>query len=162
MTTPVPPTPTPSGTPRPSPTSPSPSEPPRPSPSVPTLPSAGPRGPGTPTTEVYGSTFTKAAGAFLAERAELETATLRIIDAIGALGDFAGTDETANTFRKSFSTAMEKAKAYVEALCDVYPPVADRLADMKTSFDVANWATIESLPKVSDPPKLSPKDGQFT
>ncbi|MEU5859812.1 MULTISPECIES: hypothetical protein [unclassified Nonomuraea] len=111
---------------------------------------------------MYGSTFTKAAGALLAERTELATDIRRILDAIAALGDFAGTDGTANTFRKSYSTALNKAETYVEALRDVYPAVADRLDDMKTSFDVANWATIESLPEVSDPPKLSPKDGKLT
>ncbi|YCK33125.1 hypothetical protein ACNF49_03180 [Actinomadura sp. ATCC 39365] len=114
-----------------------------------------------PTTEVHGTTFTKAAGAFLAERTEFATDTRRILDALAALGDFAGTDETANTFKKNYSTALKKAETYVDALRDVYPAVADRLADMRTSFDVANWATIESLPKVSDPPKLSPKDGQL-
>ncbi|MEU1392654.1 MULTISPECIES: hypothetical protein [unclassified Nonomuraea] len=122
---------------------------------------AAPQGSGMPTTEVHDTTFTNAAGAFLAERTEFATDTRRILDALAALGDFAGTDETANTFKKDYSTALKKAETYVDALRDVYPAVADRLADMRTSFDVANWATIESLPKVSDPPKLSPKDGQL-
>ncbi|MFF0867591.1 hypothetical protein ACFYUV_37915 [Nonomuraea sp. NPDC003560] len=121
---------------------------------------AAPQGSGMPTTEVHGTAFTKATGAFLAERTEFATDTRRILDALDALGDFAGTDETANTFKKNYVTALEKAETYVDALRDVYPAVADRLADMRTSFDVANWATIASLPEVSDPPKLAP-DGQF-
>ncbi|MFF4194195.1 hypothetical protein [Nonomuraea sp. NPDC001831] len=114
-----------------------------------------------PTTEVHGTTFTKAAGAFLAERTEFANDTRRILDALDALGDFAGTDETANTFKKNYATALGKAETYVDALREVYPAVADRLAEMRTSFDVANWATIASLPEVSDPPKLAPKDGQL-
>ncbi|MEU8320916.1 hypothetical protein AB0C33_21395 [Nonomuraea sp. NPDC048881] len=129
-------------------------------PSAPAPAAAAPQGSGMPTTEVHGTAFTKAAGAFLAERTEYATDTRRILDALDALGDFAGTDETANTFKKNYLTALEKAETYVDALRDVYPAVADRLADMRTSFDVANWATIASLPEVSDPPKLAP-DGQF-
>ncbi|GGS78457.1 hypothetical protein ACFFV7_13295 [Nonomuraea spiralis] len=121
-----------------------------------------PAPPGLPITDVRGGTFTKAAGAFLAEHNELTTDTRRILDALAALGDFAGTDETGNTFRKNYSTALKKAETYVNALRDVYPAVADRLADMKTSFDIANWATIESLPKVSDPPKLAPQTAKPT
>ncbi|MEV0235561.1 hypothetical protein [Nonomuraea sp. NPDC050786] len=113
-----------------------------------------------PTTEVHGSTFTSAAGGFVTEHEELARDAGRILDAIAALGDFAGTDETGTTFRQGYSTALKKTETYVNALRDVYPGVAERLAGMKTSFDVANWATIESLPKVSDPPEYS--DGKLT
>ncbi|MCP2346091.1 hypothetical protein HD595_002213 [Nonomuraea roseoviolacea subsp. carminata] len=33
---------------------------------------------------------------------------------------------------------------------------------MNSTLDIANWATIESLPKVSDPPKFSESDGKLT
>ncbi|MFG6197264.1 hypothetical protein [Nonomuraea sp. JJY05] len=115
-----------------------------------------------PNTDVRGSTFTTAAGGFVAEHDELARDARRILDAIAALGDFAGTDETANTFRQGYSTALKKAETYVNALRDVYPEVAERLAGMKTGFDVAHWATIESLPKVSDPPEYSKSDKKFT
>jgi predicted oxidoreductase (fatty acid repression mutant protein) len=115
-----------------------------------------------PTTEVHGSTFTKAAGGFVAEHEELAKDIRRILDAIAELGDFAGTDETANTFRQGYSTALKNAETYVNALRDVYPAVADRLAGMRTTFDLANWATIQSLPKVSDPPRSTGPDGRLT
>ncbi|MEV1169256.1 hypothetical protein [Nonomuraea sp. NPDC049784] len=115
-----------------------------------------------PDTNVRGSTFTSAAGGFTTEHDELTRDARGILDAIAALGDFAGTDETANTFRQSFSTALKKAETYVNALRDVYPEVANRLAGMKTGFEVAHWATIESLPKVSDPPEYSKSDGKLT
>ncbi|GAA2311766.1 hypothetical protein GCM10010149_73140 [Nonomuraea roseoviolacea subsp. roseoviolacea] len=57
---------------------------------------------------------------------------------------------------------MKKVETYVNALRDVYPEVADRLAGMNSTLDIANWATIESLPKVSDPPKFSESDGKLT
>ena len=84
-----------------------------------------------------------------------------ILNAIAALGDFAGTDETANTFRQGYSTALKTATTYVNALRDVYPGIAERLAGMKTNFDVANWANIQSLPKVSDLPEFSESDGKL-
>ncbi|NUW40826.1 hypothetical protein [Nonomuraea rhodomycinica] len=57
---------------------------------------------------------------------------------------------------------MRKVETYVNALRDVYPEVAERLAGMRTTLDIANWATIESLPKVSDPPTFSESDGKLT
>ncbi|MET7462555.1 hypothetical protein [Nonomuraea sp. NPDC005501] len=114
-----------------------------------------------PPTDFYGSNFTKAAGAFVTEHDDLAGDTRRILDAIAALGDFAGTDDTAKTFRQGYSTALKKVSTYVNALSDVYPEIAERLAGMRTTFDVANWAVIESLPKVSDPPKFSASDGKL-
>lgn len=114
-----------------------------------------------PTTEVQGSTFTKAAGGFVAEHEELAKDIRRILDAIAGLGDFAGTGETANTFKQGYSTALTNAETYVNALRDVYPAVADRLAGMRTTFDLANWATIQFLPQVSDPPKSTGRDGKI-
>ncbi|GAA3666423.1 hypothetical protein GCM10022224_033090 [Nonomuraea antimicrobica] len=114
-----------------------------------------------PITEVHGSTFTKAAGEFVVEHEDLGGDTRRILDAIAALGDFAGTDETANTFRRGYNDALAKTETYVNALRDAYPAIAYRLAGMRTSFDVANWATIESLPRVSDPPEYSKSDRKF-
>ncbi|MEV8636239.1 hypothetical protein AB0395_31765 [Streptosporangium sp. NPDC051023] len=115
-----------------------------------------------PNIDFFESTFTKAASGFTAEHDELERDIRSILDAIAALGDFAGTDETANTFRKDYSTGLENTRTYVNALRDVYPAVAVRLAATKTTFDVANWAIIESLPKVSDPLKFSESDGKLT
>ncbi|GAA3211942.1 hypothetical protein [Nonomuraea helvata] len=115
-----------------------------------------------PPTEVHGSTFTSAAGGFTTEHEELARDARGILDALFALGDFAGTDEAGNRFRQGYSTALKKAETYVNALRDVYPSVGERLAGMKTTFDVANWATIESLPKVSDPPEYSESDGKLT
>ncbi|MGV9770924.1 hypothetical protein [Streptosporangium sp. NPDC003464] len=114
-----------------------------------------------PNVDVHGSIFTKAAGGFVAEHDELVKDVRRILDAIAALGDFAGTDETANTFRQGYSTALKKSETYVNALRDVYPAVAERLAGMRIGFEVANWASIESLPKVSDPPEYSKSDKKF-
>ncbi|MFI7134555.1 hypothetical protein ACIBQ1_53440 [Nonomuraea sp. NPDC050153] len=114
-----------------------------------------------PNTDVRGSTFTRAAGGFTVEHDDLARDTRRILDAIAALGDFAGTDETANTFRQGYSAALKKAETYVNALRDVYPEVAERLAGMKTGFDVAHWASVESLPKVADPPGYSKPDKKF-
>ncbi|MGW0809476.1 hypothetical protein [Nonomuraea sp. NPDC002799] len=102
--------------------------------------------------------FTKAAGYIIAERDELRKDVRWILDSIAALGDFAGTDETANTFRQSYSTALEKAKTYVDALRDKYPEIAGQLAGMKTNHDRANWANIVSLPTVSD--EFSKPDGK--
>ncbi|GAA3568660.1 hypothetical protein GCM10022419_056830 [Nonomuraea rosea] len=114
-----------------------------------------------PGIDVRGSTFTKAAGGFVTEHDDLAKDVRWILDAIAALGDFAGTDETANTFRQGYSTALKKSESYVAALRDVYPAVAERLAGMKTGYDIANWASIASLPKVSDPPEYSESDGTF-
>ncbi|MBN6057295.1 hypothetical protein JYK22_35555, partial [Nonomuraea sp. RK-328] len=114
-----------------------------------------------PITDVHGISFTQAAGGFAAEHEELELDTRRILDAIAALGDFAGTDETGNAFRRGYSTAMQKTEKYVKALHDVYPEIAERLAGMRTTFDVAEWATIASMPQVSDPPEHSEQDGKL-
>ncbi|MGW0200962.1 hypothetical protein [Nonomuraea sp. NPDC003201] len=114
-----------------------------------------------PNIDVRGSTFTRVAGGFVTEHDELARDARRILDAITALGDFAGTDETANTFKQGYSTGLKKAETYVNALRDVYPGIAERLAGMKTGFDVAHWASIQSLPKVSDPPKYSKSDGKL-
>jgi hypothetical protein len=114
-----------------------------------------------PDIDVRGSNFMKAAGGFVAEHEELATDARGILNAIAALGDFAGTDETANTFRQGYSTALKTATTYVNALRDVYPGIAERLAGMKTNFDVANWANIQSLPKVSDLPEFSESDGKL-
>ncbi|WP_406311538.1 hypothetical protein OHA77_22620 [Streptosporangium sp. NBC_01639] len=100
----------------------------------------------------------KAADGFVAEHNDLEKDVRGILDAIAALGDFIGVDETGNTFRKDYSTVFEKVTTYVDALCDIYPTIAVRLAGMKTTFDVANWANIQSLPKVSEPPEFSESD----
>ncbi|GLW11072.1 hypothetical protein Misp01_62000 [Microtetraspora sp. NBRC 13810] len=115
-----------------------------------------------PVTDVRGSTFIRAAGGFADEHDDLKRDVRRILDSIAALGDFAGTDETANTFKQGYSAALQKAETYVNALRDIYPGVAGRLDSMTTGFDVANWATIASLPKVSEPPKYSKSDKKFT
>ncbi|NUW30344.1 hypothetical protein HTZ77_02730 [Nonomuraea sp. SMC257] len=166
------PTPSPSAPhPSPTPSSPQPSPTPTPVFPAPTNPpptitppptSPAPERPAGPGLDVRGSTFTKAAGGFTAEHSELAGYTRAIFDAIAALGNFAGTDDAGNTFRQGYSTALKKVETYVNALRDVYPEVADRLAGMNTTLDIANWATIESLPKVSDPPKFSESDGKLT
>ncbi|WP_327088940.1 hypothetical protein OIE66_42690 [Nonomuraea sp. NBC_01738] len=112
------------------------------------------------TTDVRGSNFTKAAGGFTDESTELANDARRILDAIAAIGDFAGTDESGNTFRQGYDTAMKKIVTYVGSLRDHYPEISERLAGMKSNFDLANWANIESLPKVSKPPTFS--DGKLT
>lgn len=124
--------------------------------------SPGPGSPGRQNIDFLGSTFTKAANEFAAERDELERDIRSILDAVDASGSFAGTDETANTFRTNYSTALDNVRTYVNALRDVYPEVAVRLAATKTTLDIANWAIIESLPKVPDPPTFSGSDGKLT
>lgn len=111
--------------------------------------------PGRPNIDVHGSDFTKAAGAFVDEHDDLDKDARWILDAIAALGDFAGTDDTAHTFRQGYATALKSTTTYVAALRDLYPGIAERLAGMKTGFDVANWANIQSLPKVSDLPDFT-------
>ncbi|MCA2182427.1 hypothetical protein LDL08_40340 [Nonomuraea glycinis] len=111
-----------------------------------------------PNIDVLRSDFTKAADGFADEHDGLAKDARWILDAIAALGDFAGTDETANTFRQGYSTALKSTTTYVGALRDRYPEIAERLAGMKTGFDVANWANIQSLPKVSDLPDFSAPD----
>ncbi|MFI7447749.1 hypothetical protein ACIBQX_09660 [Nonomuraea sp. NPDC049714] len=113
---------------------------------------------GVPDVDVRGSDFTQAAGGFAAEHEDLAEDARWILDAIAALGDFAGTDETANTFRQGYATALQSTITYVDALRDIYPGIAERLAGMRTGFDVANWASIQSLPKVSDLPEFSAPD----
>lgn len=120
--------------------------------------SPGGTSPGVPNVDVLGSDFTKAAGGFAAEHEDLAKDARWILDAIAALGDFAGTDETANTFRQGYATALKSTTTYVGALRDLYPGIAERLAGMRTGFDVANWASIQSLPKVSDLPEFSAPD----
>ena len=110
---------------------------------------------GMPDTDFRGSNFRKAADSFAVEHEDLTRDVRRILDALAALGDFAGTDETANTFKQSYATALKKTTTYVTALRDVYPGIAERLAGMKTGFDVANWANIQSLPKVADLPDFT-------
>lgn len=111
--------------------------------------------PGMPNINVLGSDFRKAADGFTTEHQALAKDARWILDAIAALGDFAGTDETANTFRQGYATALESTTTYVNALRDLYPGIAERLAWMGTGFNVANWASIQSLPEVSDLPKFS-------
>ncbi|HUR07816.1 MAG TPA: hypothetical protein VM347_35105 [Nonomuraea sp.] len=98
-------------------------------------------------------------GAFNDEHIDLLRDARKILDDIGGLGDFAGTDEAGKRFRDGYSKGLEKATNYTGKLGAVYSEIADKLADMKTAVDIANWAGIQALPKVSDPPKFSPSDG---
>ncbi|MBT2225364.1 hypothetical protein [Nonomuraea sp. NEAU-A123] len=101
-------------------------------------------------------------GAFNDEHTDLLRDARKILDDIAGLGDFAGTDEAGKRFREGYSKGLEKAGNYTGKLGAVYSEIADRLASMKTAVDIANWATVQALPKVSDPPKFSPPDGTIS
>ena len=108
------------------------------------------------------ASFKNVIDAFDTEHIDFLRDAQRILDDIGGLGDFAGTDDAGQKFKDGYSKGLEKAVNYTGKLGAVYSEIAERLAGMKTSVDIANWANIQSLPKVSEPPKFSPSTGTIT